>query len=99
MAQPMGSEKSTQHGDSDLNMAPSDRRNESELFLPNLERQRREQGVMLQHWPGLGLENYLVIKQAKGWDKEQRDLALCKLACHPTQQIHPSFTTQETGSS
>lgn len=68
----MWSEESTPDGDIDLTMTPGGRRDENELFLPNLERQKGEQGEMSPQWLSLCLESYLVIEQAKGWDKGQR---------------------------
>lgn len=55
-----GPEKSTLARDSDSNMIAGGRRDENELFLPNLERQK-EQGAMSPHWLNLYLKNYLVI--------------------------------------
>lgn len=66
------SEKSTPDEDIDLTMTPGGRRDENELFLPNLERQKGEQGVMSPYCLSLCLESYLVTEQAQGWDKRQR---------------------------
>lgn len=76
------SEKSTLDGDIDLTMIPGGRRDENELFLPNLERQKGEQGVMSPYWLSLCSERYLLEQVRAG--TTDRDLALGSLASHPT---------------
>lgn len=68
----MWSEKFNPDGDIDLTMTPGGRRDENELFLPNLERQKGERGVMSPYCLSLCSESYLVIDQGKGWAKGQR---------------------------